>query len=177
MTTPHADGHLDGQAAIVTGAGSGMGRAIALELAARGAAVVVVDYDAETADETKKAIEHAGGTAEVIVGDVADVTVADDATRLARHAFGGLDVLVNNAGVFDRNAPCVETSDALWQRILSVNLTGHFNFTRASIPLMTERGGGSIVNMSSVAGLIAGGAAPHTPRPRQRSSASPDRSP
>jgi len=89
------------QAAIVTGAGSGMGRAIALELARRGAAIVVVDYDGESAAQTGKLIEEGGARAVTVTGDVSDAAVAAEAVELAHRAFGSLDVLVNNAGIFD----------------------------------------------------------------------------
>jgi 3-oxoacyl-[acyl-carrier protein] reductase len=144
------------RAAIVTGAGSGMGRAIALELAARETAVLIVDYDGERATETKKLIEKEGGRAEALTGDVSEPAVAAEAVQTALRVFGSVDVLVNNAGVFDTNAPCVETSDNLWAKVIGVNVTGTFMFIRAAVPAMANSGG-AIVNMSSVAGYIAGG--------------------
>ena len=144
------------QVAIVTGAGSGMGRAIALELARRGAAIVVVDYDGESAAQTGKLIEEGGARAVTVTGDVSDAAVAAEAVELAQRTFGSLDVLVNNAGIFDSNAPLLETTDALWQRVLAVNVTGNFNFTKAAVPAMSGQGG-AIVNLSSIAGLAAGG--------------------
>jgi NAD(P)-dependent dehydrogenase (short-subunit alcohol dehydrogenase family) len=144
------------RAAIVTGAGSGMGRAIALELAARDKAVLVVDYDGERAAETKKLIEKDGGRAEALTGDVSAPAVAPEAVQTVLRVFGGLDVLINNAGIFDTNAPCVETSDSLWNKVMAVNVTGTFAFIRAAVPAMADNGG-AIVNLSSVAGYIAGG--------------------
>jgi NAD(P)-dependent dehydrogenase (short-subunit alcohol dehydrogenase family) len=137
---------LEGQVAVVTGAGRGIGKAIALRFAAEGARVGVLDVDAASAAETAKEI---GGAAFVLTVDVSD----PDAVA---GAFGGLDrldVLVNNAGVETR-APFLEITPDEWRRQIDVNLSGTFYCTQAGARVMLARGYGRIVNVASVAGLI-----------------------
>jgi NAD(P)-dependent dehydrogenase (short-subunit alcohol dehydrogenase family) len=140
--------------AIVTGAGSGIGRATALLLAAEGARVTVADIAEGAAAEVVAAIEAAGGSARVQVADVSDpdavaATVADTV-----QAYGGLDVLHNNAAALDQNRvdQDVVTMDlATWDRVMAVNLNGPMLGCRFAIPAMLERGGGAIVNTASAA--------------------------
>jgi NAD(P)-dependent dehydrogenase (short-subunit alcohol dehydrogenase family) len=144
----------------VTGSGSGIGRAIAIECAAEGAAVAVVDYDFETARATVREIETAGGHALAIradVGHVADVDAAVDAAV----ALGPIDVLVNAAGVDDLSTPMETTEEALWDRVLSINLKGTAFMIRRVLQEMLPRSAGTIVNVASVASIsaMAGGAA------------------
>ena len=145
---------------IITGAGSGIGRASALQVAALGAHAVVSDLNAETAGETVRLIEEAGGSASASVGDISDPAVVDAVVAEAA-AHGPLRGLVNNAGVMDVFAGAGETDDATWERCLRVNLTAPFLLTRAVLPAMLEAGGGSIVNIASEAGIrgAAAGAA------------------
>lgn len=145
---------------IITGAGSGIGRASALQVAALGAHAVVSDLNAETAGETVRLIEEAGGSASASVGDISDTAVVDAVVAEAA-AHGPLRGLVNNAGVMDVFAGAGETDDATWERCLRVNLTAPFLLTRAVLPTMLEAGGGSIVNIASEAGIrgAAAGAA------------------
>ncbi len=145
---------------IITGAGSGIGRASALQVAALGAHTVVSDLNAETAGETVRLIEEAGGSASASVGDISDPAVVDAVVAEAA-AHGPLRGLVNNAGVMDVFAGAGETDDATWERCLRVNLTAPFLLTRAVLPSMLEAGGGSIVNIASEAGIrgAAAGAA------------------
>ncbi|HQR25617.1 MAG TPA: SDR family oxidoreductase [Nocardioides sp.] len=147
---------LSGKVAVVTGAGSGIGRSCAQLLAAAGAEVVVADL-ADTAHETVRLITEAGGRATASVGDVSDEETA--AALIAGAAAGGrLDVLVNNAGVMDLFAGAADVDTAMWERCLRVNATAPFFLTRAALPVMLEGGAGSIVNVASEAG-IRGGAA------------------
>ena len=144
------DKRLKGKVALVTGASSGIGQATALRLGREGAAVGV-NYrsDEDGAKEAVRRIEGAGGRAVAIQGDVSK---EDDAQRLVSEsveAFGGLDVLVNNAGI-EGEAPFLEMSLEEWEKIISVNLTGFFLVCREAIAHMVENGGGSVVNMSSV---------------------------
>jgi 3-oxoacyl-[acyl-carrier protein] reductase len=152
---------LAGRVAIVTGAGSGIGRAIAERYAAEGCSVVANDYDEGSTRETVKRIEAAGGTATAAAGDVSKLADVERIIETARTRYGSVDILVNNAGVFDDSAAVADTSDDLWSRVLAVNVTGPFMLMRAAIPHMVEGGGGVIINVSSIAGLIggAGGAA------------------
>ena len=141
---------LEGKAALITGASSGIGQATAIRLGEEGAAVGV-NYrsDEDGAREAVGQIEGAGGRAVTIQGDVSK---EDDAKRLVAEtveAFGGLDVLVNNAGI-ESEAPFLEMGLEEWEKVISVNLTGFFLLCREAIRHMVENGGGSVVNMSSV---------------------------
>ncbi|MEV5970866.1 SDR family oxidoreductase [Streptomyces sp. NPDC051921] len=134
---------------LVTGAGSGLGRAIALAFAAEGAAVAVAGRGAAPLDETVELIEAAGGTARAFTADVA---VADDMRRLVRDtvaAFGGLDVAVNNAGVFRGGHLAGDFPLEDWQTLLDVNVTGVLHALQAEVGHMRAHGGGAIVNVSS----------------------------
>ena len=146
-------GGLDGRSVIVTGAGSGIGRATALAFAAEGARVVVADLNAEAAEGAVKEIEQAGGTAVAVTGDLSEQAVVDQVARTAVEQFGGVDVLVNNAGIMDRMSALGEVSDAEWERVIRVNLTAPFLLTRAVLPHMLAAGKGAIVNTASEAGL------------------------
>ncbi|WP_326574398.1 glucose 1-dehydrogenase [Streptomyces sp. NBC_00481] len=144
---------LDGRSVVVTGAGSGIGRAAALKFAAAGAKVLVADLNEEAAEETLKTIGTAGGTAVAVVGDLSDQAVVDAVVERAVEAFGGLDVLVNNAGIMDRMSALADVDDAEWERVIRVNLTAPFLLTRAVLPHMLKAERGAIVFTASEAGL------------------------
>jgi NAD(P)-dependent dehydrogenase (short-subunit alcohol dehydrogenase family) len=144
---------LANRSVIVTGAGSGIGRAAALRFAREGARVVIADLNAETANAVVEEIRAAGGTAVSVAGDLGDQAVVDQVVETAVEAFGGVDVLVNNAGIMDRMSACADVSDAEWERVIRVNLTAPFLLTRAALPHMLARGKGAIVNTASEAGL------------------------
>ena len=136
---------------FITGAGSGLGRATAGLFAAEGAKVFGVDVDPEGLQATILAIRTAGRTVEGGVCDVADAAAVDDAVGRAATTFGGIDVLVNAAGI-GRFARFEEIDAEEWQRVLGVNLTGPFHTTKAAMPHLLERRG-VIVNVASTAGL------------------------
>jgi 2-hydroxycyclohexanecarboxyl-CoA dehydrogenase len=136
--------------AIVTGAGQGIGRAIAEKLAATGATVVVTDINETTAKETAAAI---GGGA---VGIRTDVTSRESVAAMVdrvRAEFGRIDVLVNNAG-WDKAGQFVDSDPADWDRIVAINLYGVLNTSKAVLPVMAEQGGGCVVNLASDAGRV-----------------------
>ncbi len=145
---------FSGKVAIVTGGGSGIGRATALLLASEGARVTVADIAGPAAAEVVAAIEAGGGTARVQVTDVADAGAMAAMVADTVAAFGGLDILHNNAAALDQNRvdQDVVTMDLdTWDRVIAVNLTGPMLGCRYAIPRMLERGGGSIVNTASAA--------------------------
>jgi NAD(P)-dependent dehydrogenase (short-subunit alcohol dehydrogenase family) len=143
-------GTLDGKRAIITGAGTGLGAATARALAAQGAVVTLVGRREHKLRETAQAVEAIGGEAIVVLGDVA----LDDTAERAVAASGGVDVLVNNAGIHAHPYLVHETPLAEWDAFIAIDLRGPFLFTRAAVPSMIERGGGSIINISSMCGLI-----------------------
>jgi NAD(P)-dependent dehydrogenase (short-subunit alcohol dehydrogenase family) len=151
-STPH--GRVSGKACVVTGAGSGIGRAIAVRLAEEGGRVLCADISAPGAAETAGLITAAGGDALDWVADVADPAAVNAMMAAAVERWGGLDILVNNAGV---NLPGLlhEVPDEVIDRTLDVNVKGQLYGCRAAIPPMLARGGGSIVNVSSVNGIVS----------------------
>jgi 3-oxoacyl-[acyl-carrier protein] reductase len=150
---------LKGKTALVTGASSGIGHAIAAELARQGAAVTINFFRNEAgADNLRRAIEDAGGRAIIVQ---ADVRQPDAVRRLfAAHlaAFGGLDILVNNAGDMVKRIATAETSEALWHDAIDLNLSSAFFCCQQAIAPMTQRKWGRIINISSVGGHTGGGA-------------------
>jgi len=143
---------LEGETAIVTGAGSGIGRAIAQRLAADGATVAVNDVDAEAAAETVSLIEEPNGDALTAVADVTDLESVQAMVEDVVAATGGVDVLVNNAG-WDEIEWFLEQESEVWNRIIDVNYRGQVNCARAVGEQMRERGeGGRMVNIASDAG-------------------------
>ena len=145
-----------GKIALVTGAGTGIGRACSMSLAEAGATVIVSDIDADTAADTAAIICEKGGKARGLEQDVIDEGVWQEVIAGIADKEGGLNVLVNNAGIAIGVA-VTEMSLADWQRQNAVNLDGVFLGTKHAIPLMTQSGGGSIINISSVAGLVGAG--------------------
>lgn len=140
---------FDGKTALVTGAGSGIGAAIALDLGQAGARVVVADLNQAAAEEIAERINAAGGTAVAAGGDVSDPQVVEGLVDLARQN-GGLHLLVNNAGIGGESNPTGEYSLAGWHKVIDVNLHAVFYGMRYGIPAMQESGGGAIVNMGSI---------------------------
>ncbi|MFD6055579.1 SDR family NAD(P)-dependent oxidoreductase [Agromyces sp. NPDC060279] len=141
-------GRFDGRTIVVTGAASGIGRATASRIVREGGRVVAVDISAE------RLAEFAASAPEgQVVAVAADVTKQDDIDRVVAAAGGRIDGLANVAGVNDDFSPLAETSDAIWDRVIGINLTGVFKLTRAVLPGMVEAGRGSVVNVASEAGI------------------------
>jgi NAD(P)-dependent dehydrogenase (short-subunit alcohol dehydrogenase family) len=149
---------FDQKVAVVTGAASGIGRALVQRLVADGAAVVAVDV---VEDQLQTVVKEWQSQGAKVTASVADVSSDSDVERMLAAAtsnYGRLDILCNNAGIMDLMTPVADVPLELWERVLSINLNGPFLACRRAIPIMLEQGGGSIVNTASEAG-IRGGAA------------------
>ncbi|MFH8240736.1 SDR family NAD(P)-dependent oxidoreductase [Streptomyces sp. NPDC018321] len=138
-----------GRTVLVTGAGSGLGRAIALAFAAEGASVVAAGRTAATLHETVGLIEGAGGTAAAVTADVTDSGQLKNLVRESVVRFGGLDIAVNNAGILRGTVPVGEVSEEDWDAVLRTNVTGVWLAMKHEIAHMKDNGGGAIVNVSS----------------------------
>ena len=147
MTTGHES--LDGKVVLVTGAGKGIGEALAKRFASVGARVVVNDLEPATADATAADIRSEGGAA---IGVAADVSNGDEVAAMfdaLAEAYGTIDILVNNAGLVSPMLHFFEADETWWRKIIDVNLTGHFLCCHKAARIMAKAGGGSIINMSS----------------------------
>lgn len=149
---------LQGKVTVITGAGSGMGLAMATRFAAEGASVVAGDWNAQRLDAAVAHIQASGGTIVGAQGNIADQATAEGLIDLAVSTYGRLDVLCNNAGVMDYMQGVGELSDDIWRRVLSINLEGPMFTSRRAVQHMLAHGGGSIINIASTAGLHGGAA-------------------
>jgi len=144
---------LKGKTSIVTGASRGIGKAISIALAKEGTKVALVDKDLEPSQEVASKINKEGGKADAIQTDVSDPEAVEKMVREVVNHFGSVDILVNNAGIILRGS-FIDLNHKDWERVLSVNLGGTFNCCKAVVPHMVKKGGGKIINVSSVAGKI-----------------------
>jgi len=155
-------GRVEGKVAIVTGAGStpgpgvGTGKATAVVLAREGARVLLVDLHGERAEETKEMVLAEGGTVEVFVADVTKAAECESMVRAALDRFDTLDILVNNIGLASLGT-VVDTTEEAWDRALDVNLRTAFLASKYAVPVMAEKGAGSIVNISSISAVRGDG--------------------
>jgi NAD(P)-dependent dehydrogenase (short-subunit alcohol dehydrogenase family) len=149
---------LEGKVALITGAGSGMGRAMANLFAAEGAKIVAAEWNAETLKEVVGEVAAAGGDITGVQGNVALEADCMKIVEAAVATYGRLDVLCNNAGVMDVNQGVAELTNEMWERVIGINLNGPMYLSRLAVRIMVRQGGGSIVNTDSMAG-IGGGAA------------------
>ena len=153
---------LENKVALVTGAGSGMGKAIAIAFANEGAKVMLADFNADSLAEVKDIIEAADQTAETVTADMSKPTDVGTMVKETVAKFGQLDILVNNAGIMDDFKTVGTTTDELWNRVMAVHPTGPFQACREAINIMKDQpNGGVIINNASVGGLFGarGGAA------------------
>ncbi len=148
MTTTLTPERFAGRTLIVTGAGSGIGRATTVRLIAEGGRVIAADVSEPRLQDLSREL-----ATDRLVAVVGDITLADDVERVVSAAAGRVDGLANIAGIMDDFLPLAEVDDATWERVMDVNLTSMMRLTRAVLPLMITAGRGSIVNISSEAGL------------------------
>jgi NAD(P)-dependent dehydrogenase (short-subunit alcohol dehydrogenase family) len=154
-TQPHFD--LTGQVAVVTGASRGIGEAIAMALAAAGARLVIASRKLENVQPVADQINAGGGEALAVACHTGKAEQAEALAARAREAFGGIDVLVNNAATSPHFGPLLDAEESHWDKTFEVNVKGYVHVTRACVPWMRERGGGRIVNVASVAGFVPHG--------------------
>lgn len=147
---------LQNRVAIITGAASGMGQGEAIRFAKEGAKVVVADLNLDGAKAVAENINAAGGEAIAVAVNVMKTDDILNCIKVTEETFGPVDVLVNNAGVFDKYQKSLETTLDQWKFLIDINLTSMFEFCNAVLPSMIERKTGAIVNICSVAGLVAG---------------------
>lgn len=151
---------LKGKVAIVTGAGSGNGREIALEFAREGAIVGIINRTKENGDETLKAIKALGGQGISLEGDVSDANMLKKAIDKVVETYDKIDILVNNAGIFDGQETFLTTDEASFDKVMNVNVKGVFLGSKYALEHMVKNKSGVILNISSVAGLRGGTASP-----------------
>ena len=145
---------FEGRVAVVTGAASGIGAAIARVLAAHGAKVLVADLDLAGAEDVAGAIKASGGTAQAHEVNVADAVEVEAMVDAAKAVFGGLHLAVNNAGIGGPAAPTGEYPLDGWHKVINTNLNGVFYGMRYELPAIVASGGGAIVNMASILGTV-----------------------
>ncbi|MGH2597560.1 MAG: SDR family NAD(P)-dependent oxidoreductase [Actinomycetota bacterium] len=147
---------LAGKIALITGAGSGMGREVCLVFASEGARVAGLDLDEASLDATGSMVREQGGDIATFVTDVADEQQVREAVRAAAERFGELHVLYNNAGVLwrDRDLGVLETDEAIWDRVMAINVKGMVWVCKYGVPELIRAGGGAIVNIGSLSALL-----------------------
>jgi 3-oxoacyl-[acyl-carrier protein] reductase len=146
---------LPGQIAVITGAGRGIGHAVALKLAALGAHTVLCGRSHDALEQTAIAIKQAGGTASAIQCDVADLRSVQSMAKQVEQAFRRLDILVNNAGIFGAGGPLHELAPDDWEQVMNTNLRGVYYTICSLAPIMIKASRGHIINISSLAGKSA----------------------
>jgi NAD(P)-dependent dehydrogenase (short-subunit alcohol dehydrogenase family) len=148
-------GRLEGKVALITGAGSGMGRAAVVRFSREGARVVACDVDLEAVRQSVAMAESAGGKAVAVRADVSKETEVREAVQAGIKAYGKLDVLYNNAGIFPANDhSVVDTDEAVWDKVLAVNVKGVYLVCKHGIPELLAAGGGSVINVASFVALV-----------------------
>ena len=149
---------LENKVSIITGAGSGMGKAISLLFAAEGSKVVAADINQSRLDELKTEIKAQGGEVTTVLTNVAKEEEIENMIKVATDTYGTLDILVNNAGIMDNFQPVGEVDNNVWDKVMKINLEGPFKAMRSAIKIFIAQGSGNIINICSIGGLKGGAA-------------------
>lgn len=144
---------LNNKVSVITGAGSGMGREIALLFAAEGSTVIATDIDQKRLDALQVEIEKAGGKVLTLIANMAKEEDIEQMISLAVTSCGTLDILVNNAGIMDHFAPVAELDNAMWEKVMKVNVDGPFKAMRSALKVFLKNGSGAIINIASLGGI------------------------
>ncbi len=144
---------LQNQVAIITGAASGLGKAIVMLYASEGARVVASDIDEEGLNTLKKEVSAKNGTVTTVIANMAKSEDIEKMVKVALDTYGTVDILVNNAGIMDNFYPAAEVTDQLWDRVMAINVTGPLKAMRSVLNIMLEKKSGVIINISSLGGL------------------------
>lgn len=147
---------LKGKVALVTGAGSGIGKAISVLFASEGAKVMLIDMLQENMEAVQGEISRNGGTASCFAADVSNEADVKLLMKHTVHTYGTLHILVNNAGVMDNFTPIIDVSDELWQKVIGVNLNGAFYASREAAKIFLKQKEGNMINIASISGLFGG---------------------
>lgn len=147
---------LENKISVITGAGSGMGKAMAILFSSEGSKILATDINQGRLDELEKEIKNNGGEITTLMADVAKEEDIENMINTAVTKYGTLDILVNNAGIMDHFAPVGEVDNAMWERVMKINVEGPFKAMRAAVRVFLSKGGGVIINISSLGGLKGG---------------------
>lgn len=146
---------LQNKVCIITGAASGMGESEAIAFAEQGAKLIIADLNLEQANQVAEKIINAGGEAFAFQVDVTQFDQLQQLVEFTLEKFGRIDVLLNNAGIFDKYTNSLDTTEELWDRMFAINVKAVFNLSNLVLPKMIEQGSGAIINIASIAGLVA----------------------
>ncbi|MBN1535086.1 MAG: glucose 1-dehydrogenase [Anaerolineales bacterium] len=144
---------LENKVSLITGAGAGMGKAIALLFAAEGSKVVATDIVPSRLDELKNEIQSTGGEVTTLVTDMAKEEDVEAMIKAVIDTYGTLDILVNNAGIMDHFQPVGEVDNAMWEKVMAINVTGPMQAMRSAVKVFLGKGSGVIINVSSLGGI------------------------
>lgn len=147
---------LENRVSVITGAGSGIGHAIAVGFAKEGSLVLATDIDNKRLQDLEHEIHRLGGTIRTVIADMASEKDIQLMIELAVETYGTVDILVNNAGIMDDFSPVEDVSNHMWEKVIKVNLDGPFKAMRMVMPIFLAKGNGVIINIASVGGLTAG---------------------
>ncbi|MCU4411866.1 glucose 1-dehydrogenase [Acinetobacter oleivorans] len=146
---------LQNKVCIITGAASGMGESEAIAFAQQGAELIIADMNLEQANQVAEKIINAGGEAFAFQVDVTQFDQLQQLVEFTLEKFGRIDVLLNNAGIFDKYTNSLDTTEELWDRMFAINVKAVFKLSNLVLPKMIEQGSGAIINIASIAGLVA----------------------